>query len=157
VSGDGSRRALLVGLVCAALLAGCGGSAPVRDPAREARVVAEINTFCGQTMVLLSASRQVEQQRRAIQARSAALLRALSETAAYLPAGRDLNDAHAARRALERKGPPAGTAGRADFDMRFNRLQLRIYDDELALGVTCAGKIAREAHRTAHLIAASAP
>ena len=118
--------------------------------------MAEINTFCRQWIALPSVSRRSEQQIRAIQARSAALLRALSETAAYLPAGRDLNDAHAARRALERKGPPAGAAGRADFEMRFRRLQLRIYDDELALGVTCAGKVAREAHRTAHLLATSA-
>jgi hypothetical protein len=39
--------------------------------------------------------------------------------------------------------------------MRF-RLQLRIYDDELALGVTCASEVAREAHRTARLLATSA-
>jgi len=149
--------ALTLLLVYAPLIAGCGGSAPVRDPAQEARVVAEINTFCRHMSALPSALRHSEQQSRTIQARSAALVRALSATAAYLPAGTDLNNARTARRALERQGPGAATAGRAEFDMRFRRLQRRIYDDELALGVTCAGKVAHAAQRTAHLTVTSAP
>jgi len=150
-------NAMLVVLVTGAT--GCGGSLPRHDPAEEARVVSEINAFCGQASTLPVSSR-TEQQVRAVQARSHALETALSRTAAYLPAGRDLNQAHAARRALfreEAKRSRAGLGRRADFNVRFERLQLRIYDDEVALGVTCKGHIAAEARLLRHLLGESTP
>jgi hypothetical protein len=147
-------------LACAPLLAGCGGSSPKRDPVQEARVISEANAFCRQLSTTPQVSRGSEQRTRAIQARSAALERVISRTAAYLPAGKDLNEAHAARRALYAADARRLQAGRplpTDVETRFRRIQLRIYDDELALGFTCAGKVAREAHETAHVLATSAP
>lgn len=158
MTSNGCRRALLVGLACASLLAGCGGSTRRRDPVQEARVVAETNAFCRHLSTLPPVSRRSQQQIRTIQARAAALEKAIGKTAAYLPAGRDLNEAHAARRALfaeASKRSRAGLARPADFNRRFDRLQLRIYDDELALGLTC-NEIVRAAHETAHRLAAPA-
>jgi hypothetical protein len=88
-------------------------------------------------------------------------LRAISRTAAYLPAARDLNEAHAARRALFAEACKRSHAGiftgSREFSDRVDRLQLRIYDDELALGLTCAGQVALAARETAHVLARSAP
>lgn len=145
-------------LACACALTACGGSGPKPDPAREARVVAEVNAVCQHEFALSPAVRRSERQTRFFQARLAALLGTLRTTAAYLPAGKDLNEAHVARRTLEREEAKRTRAGLAPpaLDAPFNRTQLRIYDDELALGITCAGRTARAAHETAHLLAASA-
>jgi hypothetical protein len=146
--------AVLVALVGCAT--GCGNSLPRHDPAEEARVVSEINAFCRQVSTLPISGR-TEQQARAVQARGHALETALSRTAAYLPAGRDVNQAHVARRALfieNAKRSGAGLASRTDLNVRFGRLQLRIYDDELALGVTCR-QVAAGARRFRHLLGES--
>src|ERR1700688_3146175 len=139
------RRAVLaVGLLCTWPLAGCGEAAPRADPVKEARVVSEANAFCKRT--LQSGSRRSEQQVTSAQTRIAAILSTLSKSAAYLPAGRDLNEAHVARRALmakESERSRAGLSRSPDFKKRFHPLQLRIFDDELALGLTCAGEVAR--------------
>lgn len=148
------RRALIISL-CASPLAGCGAAALRADPAEEARVVAEANAYCLKVRTLPPASRHSAREIRVIQAHFAGLARELSQTAAYLPAGKDLNEAHAARRALTAevsKRSRAGLARSAEFDRRARRLQLRIYDDELALGLTCAGQIPARAHETAHAI-----
>jgi hypothetical protein len=160
ISSSASARSatLKVGLACASLVSGCGGSAPRRDPAREARVVAETNAFCQHVSTLPPVSRRSEQQIRAIQARFAALAKAVSMTAAYLPAGRDLNKAHAERRAVyadASKRFRAGLARPANFDYRAGRIQLRIYRDELTLGLTCNGQVALAARETEHVLAAA--
>jgi hypothetical protein len=101
-------------------------------------------------------SRRSQQQISSIQARFAGLERTISRTAAYLPAGKDLNEAHAARRALmteASKRSKAGLSALTGLNKRFDQLQLRIFDDELALGLTCAGEIAARARKTAHAIA----
>lgn len=144
-------------LVCACALTACGGAAPKPDPAREARVVAEVNAVCRHELALPPAVRRSERQTRFFQARLAVLSRILRTTAAYLPAGKDLNEAHVARRALEREEAKRARAGLAQpvIDVPFNRIQLRIYDDELALGITCAGGTAQAAHETEHLLASA--
>ena len=137
-------------------LAGCGTAAPRADPAQEGRVVSEANAYCRKVSDLPSASRHSERQIRSIQAHLAGFARELGKTAAYLPAGKDLNEAHAARRALTAEASKRSRAGLSpspEFNRRASRLQLRIYDDELALGLTCAGQIAARAHETAHVIA----
>jgi hypothetical protein len=156
-----SAGALMLCLACAPLLAGCGGSAPNSDPVQEAWVISEANAYCRHVSTLPPISRRSQQQIRTIQARFASLGRAIRKTAAYLPAGRNLNEARAARRALyaeESRRTKAGlVTDSTDFNRRFNRLQLRIYDDELALGLTCNGEIARAARERAHALARSAP
>src|SRR5438477_11159084 len=100
-----------------------------------------------------AAARRSEEETLAIQHRFHVLETALSRTAAYLPAGRDFNEAKAARRALfadDSKRSRAGLSRRGDFDLRFDRLQLRIYSDVLALVLTCAG-LAPEARRLARI------
>jgi hypothetical protein len=151
-------RALACALACVSTLAACGGSAPKPDPIQEARVVAEVNGACRHELVLPRAVRRSERQTSFFQARLAVLSRTLKKTAAYLPAGKDLSEAHVARHVLEVEEAKRARAGRTRPapDIRFDRLQLRIYDDELALGVTCAGSTARAAHETAHLLAAAA-
>jgi hypothetical protein len=156
----GRRMALMIGLACALPLAGCGGSKPRADPVREVRVISEANAFCRHVSALPPVSRRSQQQIMSIQARFAAFAREISKTAAYLPAGKDLNEAHAARRVLMSgagKRSPAELALLVSpaFNKRVDRLQLRIYDDELALGLKCAGRIAAEAREMAHVIAAS--
>jgi hypothetical protein len=136
----------------AVVASGCGGSAPRRDPAEEARVVSETNAFCRHVSALPAVSRESQPQARAAQARFHALSVALSRTAAYLPAGRDLNEAHVARRALfVEASKHSGLSRPSDFNLRVDRLEPRIYDDELALGVTCAD-VAVEARRIAHVV-----
>jgi hypothetical protein len=147
-------------LACSPVIAGCGGSAPTRDPAQEARVVSETNEYCRHLDSLPRASRLSQEQNSIIQARLAAYLREIAKTAAYLPAGRDLNEAHAARRALfleSSRRVKAGLGRPADFNVRVDRLQLRIYADELALGLTCAGAVAREDRRTDDRLAKASP
>ena len=39
-----------------------------------------------------------------------------------------------------------------DFNKPFNHLQMRIFDDEVALGLTCSGQIATRARETEHAI-----
>lgn len=133
-------------LACVLPLTGCGGSTSNRDPAQEARIVGETNAFCRRLDRRPSAPRSRRQIRES-QKRIATLLKELSRTAAYLPAGRDLNEAHAARRALIR-GQSKRAAASPVLDTRFMRLQLRIYRDELKLGVACGGEVARAAHQT---------
>ncbi len=94
-----------------------------------------------------------------IQARAHALQVALSRAAAYLPAGRDLNEAHAARRELydeDARRSHAGLSRTAGIENHFRRLQLRIYSDLLALGVTCRDT-ATEVRRLRRLLRASSP
>jgi hypothetical protein len=151
---------VLVVLASASLLVGCGGSASSPDPVQEARVIAETNAFCRHSSTLPPASRRSRQHISTIQARAAALEKAIRKTAAYLPAGKDLNEAHAARRALYAEESRRTKAGLVidpvALNRRFDLLQLRIYNDELALGLTC-GEIVRAAHETAHKLAAAAP
>lgn len=144
---------LLGGLSCAVLLASCGGSGPRKDPAAEERFISEANAFCYHIRTLPRLSSQQH-------ARVAALVKEIDTASEYLPAGKDLSKAHAARRELfaeASKRAKAGLARSADFDARFDRLQLRIYRDELTLGFSCAGQVARAAHETGHLLAKSAP
>jgi hypothetical protein len=47
----------------------------------------------------------------------------------------------------------AGLARPANFDYRAGRIQLRIYRDELALGLTCNGQVALAARETEHVLA----
>jgi hypothetical protein len=67
-----------------------------------------------------------------------------SVAAAYLPAGRALNEAHAKRRALTvemREAANSHSVVWLDLIERFYRLQLQIYNDLKALGLTpCLGK-----------------
>lgn len=122
-------------------------------------MVAEANAYCDHLHEMPPVSRRSPQQTGVIQRRLASLSKALRNTAAYLPAGKDLNEAHAARHALqveESKRAQAGLARPPGPDVRFERLQLRIYHDELALGLTCAGEVARAAHQTEHIFATAA-
>jgi len=71
-------------------------------------------------------------------------LNALSKAAAYLPTGRALKEAHAKRRAVSAEMRNASNAYVAFRSMlplinRFRRLQLQIYNDYKALGVTRCG------------------
>lgn len=152
-------RIAVVPIACALAFAGCGKSGPRHDPAQEARAVAELNAYCIRLSALPAASGGSAKLAAASQRRVASLLKAVERTAAYLPAGRNLQEAHAARRALFTEASRRNREGQSrptDFDARFDRLQLRIYRDELALGLTCAGGVARAAHETAHALATSA-
>src|SRR5438876_8005213 len=60
-----SMGAVAVGVVVVAT--GCGGSAPARDPAAEARVVSETNAFCRHLYALPAAARRSEEETLAIQ------------------------------------------------------------------------------------------
>jgi hypothetical protein len=131
-------------------LIGCGSTTPLRDPAQEARVVAEINALCRQWQALPVASRRSKQQIRATQEGLGALQRVLGKTAAYLPAGKDLNEAHAARHALLAEQNRHSTGEWSGPNTRFEKVQLRIYHDEIALGVTCGGQVALAAHQMEH-------
>jgi hypothetical protein len=124
------------------MLGGCGSTNPKPDPARETRLVAETNALCASVLRQVHPS---SKQQSEAQHRLAALLKALSDAWAYLPAGRSLNEAGAKRRALNteaRKLEKSGTfRSAADYIERSYRLELRIYDDAKALGLTrCLGK-----------------
>jgi hypothetical protein len=156
-----SRAASLSALAAAALLAGCGAAAPKPDPAREVRVVGEVNALCRQLSAPArgaNRSPQLTRRTQSIRARIADDLTEIGKTAVYLPAGRDLAEAHAARHKLEVEESKRAQTGfkRGMPDVRFDRLQLRIYRDELALGITCSGQLGRVAGETAHILAASA-
>lgn len=138
---------LMLSLACA-LLASCGGSAVLRDPVQEARVVAETNALCRRSAALPPAARRSKQQIRATQEAFGALSRALSKTAAYLPAGKDLNETRRARHALFAEESRQATGEPTGPDVRFEMLQLRIYRDEIALGLTCDGQVALAARQT---------
>jgi hypothetical protein len=81
-------------------------------------------------------------KQRETQHRLAVLTRALSEAAAYLPAGKSLNEAHAKRRALYAKlgklrlSATFVSPGRPDYIEQFYRLQVQIYNAYKALGLT---------------------
>jgi hypothetical protein len=139
---------LMLLLACALLLASCGGSAVPRDPVQEARVVAETNALCRRSAALPPAARRSKQQMRATQETFGALSRALGKAAAYLPAGKDLNETRRARHALFAEESRHATGEPTGPDLRFEKLQLRIYRDEIALGLTCDGQVALAARQT---------
>jgi hypothetical protein len=58
---------LMLPVACALYLATCGGSAVLRDPVQEARVVAETNALCRRSAALPPAARRSKQQIRATQ------------------------------------------------------------------------------------------
>jgi hypothetical protein len=134
-----ARRTLLGAswFVALAVVSGCGSSKS--DPAREARLVAETNGLCTS---MFHHTHPSQTKQREAQHRLAILTKALSEAAVYLPAGRSLNEAHAKRRALYAKLGKLSTSGtfvapgRPDYAEQFYRLQLQIYDDYKALGLT---------------------
>jgi hypothetical protein len=147
---------LLLPPVCVLSLMGCGGATSLRDPAQEARVVSEINALCRQWQALPVASRRTKQQVTATQEGLGALQRALSKAAAYLPAGKDLNEAHAARHALLTEQHKHSTGELSGPNTRFEKVQLRIYHDEIALGVTCDGQVASAARQMERAFAVAA-
>jgi hypothetical protein len=144
-----SRMLLLAGgLAVLTVLSGCGSSTSKPDPARVARLVAEANTLCGslphQTIIGLTPKVAV------VRDRLAAISKSLGQAAAYLPAGRALNEASARRRALtaEMHKPLTGSggflSGAPELIERLYRLQVQIHDDEKALGLTsCLSKLPR--------------
>jgi hypothetical protein len=85
---------------------------------------------------------------RATQEAFGALSRALGKAAAYLPAGKDLNETRRARHALFAEESRHPTGEPTGPDLRFEKLQLRIYRDEIALGLTCDGQVALAARQT---------
>ncbi len=115
---------------------------------QEARVVAETNALCRRSAAPPPAARRSKQQVRATQEAFGALSRALSRAAAYLPAGKDLNEARRARHALFAEESRHATGEPAGPDLRFEKLQLRIYRDEIALGLICDGQVALAARQT---------
>jgi hypothetical protein len=131
-------RFIAGGLTVCVVLGGCGSSAPKPDPARVARVVAETNAACSS---ILHRSHPSTTQQLETQHRLAVLVKTLSQAAAYLPAGRSLNEAHAKRRALEIETSKAGKSGvfvtsKPKVIERFHRLEAQIHNDYKALGVT---------------------
>ncbi len=111
-------------LVVAAVAGGCGSSSPKPDPTTVHRLVAELNSLC-----------RSKASGDSTQARLAQLGKALEHAAAYLPAGRALDDAIKERRALEHEifRPSASDPHlriahetQAEND-RFRRIELKIY------------------------------
>ena len=130
------------GVAVLVLLGSCGSSTPKPDPARVARLVAEANALCGS---LPRAGPYTSREQKVAQ-RIQPILNALGRAAAYLPAGRALNEAHAKRRALYaevsklKRSGGGFVSGSPDFIGRFYRLQVQIYDDYKALGLgRCLG------------------
>ena len=136
-------RLALVALVPLTVLAvaGCGSSTPKPDPAREARLVAELKALCRARAH--RSEREVEHGQGEGQAQFATVERALKRAAAYLPAGRALNEADAKRRALEDELSGHGHPGRSSqpaFIERFWRIELQVYESVKALGLgSCQG------------------
>ena len=118
---------------------------PKPDPARERGLVAELNALCRSWA---HGGHHLTREQERVQARTAALDRALKQAAAYLPAGRAWSEADAARRALEaeifRPSPenPHLRIGHETTSQndRFRRIESRIYDSVKALGLSsCLG------------------
>jgi hypothetical protein len=108
-----------------------------------AQLVAEANALCVATV---KRAHRAPTQQRETQHRLAALAKALSHAAVYLPAARSLNEAHGKRRALNAELSKLAksrtfVSGRQDYVERFYRLQLQIYNDYKALGLArCLGR-----------------
>lgn len=144
---DALRRAmwLRAPALAAALVvfAGCGSSPPKPDAARLPQLVAEANALCRSWAHRARPTHETEVVQ--LQKRDHVLTEALIQAAAYLPAGKSWKEARAKRRALEAeisKLTASGkfVSGQRDFIDRFRRLQLQIYDDVKALGVTSCRK-----------------
>ncbi len=133
-----SKALFLVGVFAVvAVVSGCGSSTPERDPATVARLVAEGNALCESVAHRANPSRAAREQEAVPGVQRT--INALMKFAAYLPAGRDLIEAHAQRRAVTAemlKMENHYLAVQPDVLERFHRLQLRIYDDVKALGLT---------------------
>jgi hypothetical protein len=124
-----TKRLLVAGGVAVLIVfAGRGSSTPRPDPARVAQLVAETKTLCSS---IAHRAHPSPTQQHETQHRLAALTKALSHAAAYLPAGRSLNEAHAKRRALEAEVSKltklgAFLSGRTDYIVeRFYRCSCR--------------------------------
>jgi hypothetical protein len=134
-----SRMLLLAGgLAVLTLLSGCGSSTPKPDPARVARLVAEANALCGSLphRAIIAVTPKVA----AVRDRLTAISKSLREAAAYLPAGKELNESHAKQEALmaEARNP---ASAQPDLLEQLYRVRLTSYDDLKALGLTlCLGK-----------------
>jgi hypothetical protein len=123
-------------LVC---LGGCGSSTAQPDPTRVAQLVAEARALCSRSA--LRADRVATPALEALGAHLQRIENALEKAAAYLPAGRALNEAHAERRIVTAElvrasdtrhlehGPPRSIAE------HFYRLQVQIREDLTALGL----------------------
>jgi hypothetical protein len=85
------RLWLISVVVISLLLVGCGSSKPKPDPVREARLVTEMNAFCTSRRHRVHHATQA--QKLEVQHRLATLVKVLRKDAAYLPAGRSLNEA----------------------------------------------------------------
>jgi hypothetical protein len=115
---------------------------PKPDRAKVGRLVAEANALCGSLAHRASPLRTRE--REAVARRVQRISNALGPAAAYLPAGRTLNEAHAKRRALYAELHRAGRGGNFPeaFELieRFYRLRVQVYGALKALGLTpCLG------------------
>jgi hypothetical protein len=140
-------RLIVGGLAALVVLGGCGASKPKPDTVNEQRLVAEANALCGSWAHRPRPTREREALR--FQGRLATITKALRQAAAYLPAGRAWNAADAERRELfaernkllrSRGGFLSGQGGPPDFIDRLSRLQVQIYGDVKALGLTsCLG------------------
>jgi hypothetical protein len=125
------------------VLSGCGFSTPKPDPAREARLVAETNAVCRS---IVHRAHPAQTQQLETQHRLAVLVKALGQAAAYLPAGRWLNEARAKRRVLYAEVQRLSGSGRLapegpEVFERFYRLRVQIYEADKALGLTaCMGR-----------------
>jgi hypothetical protein len=142
-------------IVCAFLLASCGGSAPKPDPAKEARLAADANALCREASARGKRSFDLEQ----VQPRLLHLAHAIEKAAAYLPVTRKLEEAEASRRRLvsalhKLRLSDRGhgiewefSHGRAlkaslgpDFLGRLYSAEVAIHEDWKALGITaCLG------------------
>lgn len=141
-----NRVLLLAGVLAVlCLLGGCASSARKPDRAREARVVAELNGFCRSLSSRVHPYATLNEK--AVQARLAGLEQDLRRADGYLPAGRSLNEATAKRRALIRREAERSKSleGSGDFlstspgpalVAQGYRLQVQIFDDKKALGLT---------------------
>lgn len=154
-----SRTLLLAGaLLVIATLSGCGSSTPKPAPAREARLVAEANALCAS--IVHNRAHATQTQKLEEQHHLAALEKAVRQAAAYLPAGRSLDEAHTKRLALLQafqRELRAQTHGHTPtrptivithpkeepfyFIDESYRLQMQAYNAVKALGLTeCVGK-----------------
>jgi hypothetical protein len=145
------RLSLIPVLVVPLLLTGCGSSKPKPDPVREARFVAETNALC---VLIGHSGHATSKQQMQEQRRLTTLEKDIHEAAAYLPAGRSFNEAHAKRLALRAKlnrqshkhkksGPTIVVIKGAQpfyFIEESYRLQMQAYNAIRALGLTQCAK-----------------